>query len=157
MNRPRKTIALIDFENIKKSATIKGGIIDFKKLREMVANIGEILFSFVFIPDHRSVDLPSDINSEGFEVIVCQRTKDGTGKLEDTVDVHIIKMGMKFCNFQEVTDIVIVGHDGHMIHLVSEANNRKKKVSSIGIKEVMSKALIRVVDVNDIYDLPIKI
>lgn len=157
MKRNRRlAVVLVDYENIKYNATIRGGLVDFKKLREIILEeIGEILFSFVFIPDHKAVDLPADINSEGFEIITCQRTKEETGKLEDSVDIHMIKMGMKFCAIREISDIVIVGHDGHMTHLVSDGHNRKIKITVIGQKTVMSKALTKVVDSNNIYDLPV--
>lgn len=153
----RLAVVLVDFENVKRNATVNGGLVDFEKLRDIITEeIGEILFSFVFIPDHKdeAIGLPPDINDRGFEIVVCQRTKD-TDKLEDTVDVHIIKMGIKFCNFEEVSNIVIVGHDGHMSHLVSEAKNRKKRITIIGIKELMSRILTKVVDSKDIYSLPI--
>lgn len=157
MKKKRCAVVLVDFENIKYNAAIKGGLVDFKKLHEMIKEIGEILFAYVFIPDHKGVDLPSDINDRGFEIVLCQRTKDDTGNLEDSVDIHMIKKGIKYCNFQEVSDIVIVGNDGHMIHLVSEVENRGKKVTLIGIKELMSKVLIKVVDSKkDVYDLPVK-
>ncbi|MBI4692352.1 MAG: NYN domain-containing protein [Candidatus Terrybacteria bacterium] len=151
----KKIIALIDFENISRHAVDQGKIIDFKKLHQLLSEFGEIVFAFVFIPDHYVYSLPDDLNNLGFEIILCQKMKDDSDKLEDTVDINIIQTGMKFCLFDEITDIVMVGHDRHMTYLIKEAKNRKKVASVIGTEKI-SSILKQVVDIKNIYDLPLE-
>ncbi|MEW5907805.1 MAG: NYN domain-containing protein [Patescibacteria group bacterium] len=152
--KERKTIVLIDYENISFKAIEKGEIIDFQKLHEFLLEFGEIIFAFIFLPDHRVYSLPENLSDLGFEIVLCQKTIE-SDKTEDTVDIHLIQSGMKFCNFSEITDIIVVGHDKHMTHLIKEAKNRKKQVSIIGTEKI-SNVLKQVIDIKNIYDLPLK-
>lgn len=149
-----KIIALIDFENISRHAVEEGKIVDFTKLHELLSKFGEIVFAFVFIPDHYLYSLPDNLNNLGFDITVCQRLKEESKKAEDSVDINIIQTGMKFTNFEEITNIVVVGHDKHMVHLVKEAKNRGKRVHVIGTEKI-SYILRQVVDVKDIHKLPL--
>ncbi|MFA4890382.1 MAG: NYN domain-containing protein [Candidatus Paceibacterota bacterium] len=151
----RKIIALVDYKNVARNATEKGKIVDFKKLHELLLEFGEIFLAFVFIPDNYVCSLPNDLNNLGFEVIFCQKMTEGSDKLEDTVDINMIQIGTRFCYFSEITDIVIVGHDKHMAHLIKEAKNRKKKVSIIGTEKI-SNILRKIVDMENVYNLPLK-
>lgn len=151
----KKIVALIDFENISRHAVDKGKIVDFKKLHELLLDFGEIIFAFVFIPDHYLYSLPDNLNNLGFDIIICQTLKEESEKVEDSVDINIIQIGMKFTDLEEITDIVIVSHDKHMVHLVREAKNRNKEVSVVGTEKI-SYILRQVVDIKNIYSLPLK-
>lgn len=153
--KKRKAVVLIDLENISQHAVEKGKIVDFETLHNFLLSFGEIIFSFIFLPDHYVYSLPNNLNDLGFEIILCQKLVEGSGKIEDTVDLRIIQWGMKFIDFPEVTDIVIVGHDKHMVHLIKEAKNRGKKIGLIGTEKIAS-TLKKVVDIHDIHDLPLK-
>lgn len=150
-----KLVALIDFENISRHAVDEGKIIDFIKLHEFLSGIGEIIFAFIFVPDHYVYSLPNNLNDLGFGIILCQKLVEGSEKLEDTVDIHIIQTGMKFINFPEITDIVIISHDKHMVHLLKEAKNFRKTISIISTEKI-SQILKKVVDLKNIYKLPLK-
>lgn len=153
--KTKKIIVLIDLENISQHAVEKGQIVDFEALRNFSLSFGEIIFSFIFLPDHYVYSLPNNLNDLGFEIILCQKIVEGSDKPEDTVDLRIIQCGMKFIDFPEITDIVIVGHDKHMVHLIKEAKNRGKKISLIGTEKIAG-TLKRIVDIKNIHDLPLK-
>lgn len=146
--KQKRVIVLYDYENIDLQPNFK--VVDFKKLREKILEIGQIDFAFVFIPQHCIYDvMRKKINDEGFEIIVCQKkSKQETGKLEDTVDIDLIRIGMRFLEYNEITDMVIVSGDEHMIELVKEAHKRNKKVHIYGTEQISSalKDLIEHVD-----------
>lgn len=139
MENSRKVVAVVDYENVMRYAVEKGGIVDFIKLNEMILEIGEIIFGFVFVPLNYVNNLHPDINNCGFEIILCQKQKkDESDKIEDTVDIHIIQLLEEFKNFKEITDFVIVGDDGHMINISKKIKNRKKDVTFIGSHNISS-------------------
>lgn len=159
--KKRIAVALIDYDNIVTRATEIGKIVDFGELLKILTKFGEIIFAKVFIPvrDGR-INAPDDLNNFGFEIVACQLMKEGylieNENLEDTVDIHIILAGLEYISFDEITDLVIVGHDKHMTHLIKKAKNRKKKVHIVGLDQV-SKVLKRVVDIKNIHStLPVK-
>lgn len=150
-----KSVTLIDYVNIARAAVEKGSIVDFEELHKLLLKFGEIIFAFVFVPDNYVYSLPDNLNNLGFEIVLCQKTKDDSDKLEDTVDINIIQAGMKFCLFNEITDIIVIGHDRHMTFLVKEAKNRKKTVRIIATEKI-SSILKKVVDMDNIHGLPLK-
>lgn len=154
-SRRKKVLAMVDYENIARSAVDEGKIVDFQKLHELLLSFGEIIFAFVFLPENYISSIPADLNLSGFDIVVCQKMTEGSAKAEDNVDMNIIQTGMKFIEFDEVTDIVIIGDDKHMSHLVREAKNRGKKVSVIGTNNI-SKILRQVIDMSNIKKLPFK-
>lgn len=152
--RTRKIVALIDYENVSRRAVELGKVVDFAKLHKELTEIGEIIFAIVYVPINYAYSLPADLNHLGFEIILCQKFFK-SDKLEDSVDINIIMDGMKFCQFDEITDVVIVSQDRHMMHLASEAKNRKKNLAIFGNNQI-SKVLVNVVGIENIKPLPLK-
>lgn len=150
-----RVVVLIDYENIFLSAAEKGKIVDFEKLHNFLLEFGEIISAFVFVPDHCIYSLPDNLNELGFEIILCQKRKIDSEKLEDRVDISLIKMGMKFCYFKEITQVVVVTNDGHMSELISIAKNMKKTVSLFGTNKI-SYVLTKIVALENIHEVPLK-
>lgn len=134
----KRLVVLFDYENIILQPNFE--TVDFKQLQKRLLEISEISFAFIFVPFHCVYNLLRDrVNDFGFEIIVCQkRNKFETGVLEDTVDIDIIRMGIKFLNYVEITDIVIVSGDAHMIELVKEVKNKGKRIHIFGTNEIAS-------------------
>lgn len=159
--KKKMAIVLIDYDNIVTRTTELGKIVDFQKLHEYLLKFGEIIFAKVFIPIREGrINVPDDLNNFGYEIVACQLMKESylieNEKLEDMVDINIILAGMEYCNFSDITDIVVVAHDKHMVNLIKKAKNRKKKVHIVGLDQV-SRVLKRVVDIENIYStLPVK-
>lgn len=123
----RRVVVLGDYENFALGPNFYR--IDWEKLRDIILEeIGEIDFAFIFAPSHCLNTLPEEINDWGFEAVVCQKRRGDSQKLEDTADIHIIRAGMKFLHYKEITDIVILGSDLHMAELIREAKLKKVKV-----------------------------
>lgn len=150
----RKLVALVDYENISRHAVELGKVVDFTKLHKELTEIGEIIFAIVFTPVNYAYSLPADLNNLGFKIVLCQKFLK-SNKLEDAVDINIIMDGIKFCQFDEITDIVIVSQDRHMVHLASEAKNRKKKLTIYGLDQI-SRVLVQVVGIDNTRTLPLK-
>lgn len=156
----RKLAVLVDYMNIDlmDGAANAGKTLDFKKLREECLKIGVIEEALVFIPEHWVDNLPR-ISYLGFEIIVCQGIKNGSDKIEDRVDIHIIKKGWKLLkNFSSITDFVLVGHDGHMLEWVKDAQLQGKDIHIFSgeklnffLKEVVSKERLYPVPLSDKY------
>jgi uncharacterized LabA/DUF88 family protein len=153
--KKERVVVLIDYENISLSAADKGKIVDFEKLHNFLLEFGEIISAFVFVPDHCVYSLPDNLNELGFEIILCQKRKIGSEKLEDRVDISLIKMGMKFCYFKEITHVVVVTNDGHMSEPISFAKNMKKKVSLFGTSKI-AYILTKIVTLENIHEIPLK-
>lgn len=152
-NKDKRVLVLGDYENLALNQDFNK--IDWKKLISLILEIGKIDFAFMFAPPYCLNTLPEEINDWGFEAIMCQkRHKDkNSEKLEDTVDIHIIRFGMKFLHHKEITDIVILGNDVHMVELIKEARLKKVDVHVWGLNEI-SSALIRIVP--DAKKVPLK-
>ncbi|TSD02376.1 MAG: hypothetical protein Athens071424_117 [Parcubacteria group bacterium Athens0714_24] len=153
-NNHRKVLALIDYENITKCSVEKGQIVDFKALRNFLKNIGEIMFAFIFLPDHYVYSLPDDLNNLGYQIVLCQRLK-GQERDKDMVDSQLNLTGSIFCQFSEITDIVIVSNDADMVRLAGLAEMRGKRIHVVGTDK-LSSVYKKVVDVENIHELPLK-
>lgn len=153
----KKVIAFVDLENITQTVVEKGKIIDFEKLSEFIRTFGEVVFADIYIPENYFDFIRSNfynLNLLGFRIICCKKMADGSDKIEDTVDINMIKDGMKYLEIApDITHIVIVGNDKHMAHLINEAKNRKKEVILIGTDEI-SSVLKKVVSMDKIKLLP---
>lgn len=153
----KKVIAFVDLENITQTVVEKGKIIDFEKLGEFIRTFGEIVFADIYLPENYFDFIRSDfynLNLLGFRIICCKKMADGSDKIEDTVDINMIKDGMKYLEIApDITHLVIVGHDKHMAHLINEAKNRNKEVIIIGTDEI-SSVLKKVVSIDKIKLLP---
>lgn len=150
----RRLVVFVDYENIALNDDFKR--IDWDKLLDLILGIGEIDFAFVFAPPYCLNTLSEEVNDWGFEAIdktICQKRKKNSDKLEDTVDIHIIRFGLKFIQYKGITDIVIIGNDTHMAELKKEAKLKKVKVHIWGLNEI-SSALIRIVP--DAKKVPLK-
>ncbi|KKR88900.1 MAG: hypothetical protein UW50_C0001G0021 [Candidatus Wolfebacteria bacterium GW2011_GWA1_44_24] len=150
----RQMVVLIDYENISRQAIMEGKILDFKKFRDELLEIGNIDFAFVFIYPDMFYGLP-EITDLGFEIIACPKRTVETYKIEDTVDIHIIRIGLKLLRYKEITDIVIVSNDRHMAEIIKEAKNHGKTVHLFGTKSV-SSSLKKILESSDLKEIPLK-
>lgn len=135
--KQRRLVALYDYENIDLAPNFQA--VDFAKLRNQLLEIGEIIFSIVFLPPYCvNSAIKKRINNEGFKTVVCDKvSKRESDKIEDTVDIEIIEWGLKFIEeCERITDIVVISNDAHMIELIKEAKNRGKTVHLFGTDEI---------------------
>lgn len=156
--KPRKIVAFVDYDNIASAAIEEGKIIDFKKLRNELLKIGKIDFAFICIPADRIYSLSignGGVIDLGFNILLCPKKRVESDKLEDSVDIHIIQAGLKFIDYEEITDVVIVSNDGHMIELVKQCQNYRKSVIVFGTAKI-SAALKRVVGPANIRPAPLQ-
>jgi len=154
--KEKRLMILVDYKNISDARGVadEGLMLDFQRLRDQCLEIGVIDEAFVFVPNHWASDLPSEINNLGFEIVACQGVKTESKKIEDTVDIHIIRRAWKALNNNPyLTDVVLVGHDGHMNEWVKEAKMRRKKIH-IFATEKMSYLLKQSYDFS--FPLPLK-
>lgn len=156
--KKRKIVAFVDYDNIASAAIEEGKILDFKKLRNEFLKIGKIEFAFICIPADRMYNLPignGGVIDLGFNILLCPKRKIESDKLEDSVDIHIIQAGLKFINYDEITDVVIISNDGHMIELVKQVKNYGKSVIVFGTAKI-SAALKRVVGPANVKPAPLQ-
>ena len=146
-----RLVVLIDYENIARSLIEKGMILDIKELRNFLKKMGEVLFAFIFVPDHYVYSLPEDLNNLGYQIVLCQKLK-GFDRDKDMVDAQINLIGSVFCQFSEITDIVIVSNDADMVRLAGMAELRGKRVHVFGTEKI-SSVYKRVVDVENIHEI----
>ncbi|MBI4993675.1 NYN domain-containing protein [Candidatus Wolfebacteria bacterium] len=127
----KRIVVFIDFENIIKNLEFNISI-DFKKLRSMLLEIGNIDFVNVYIPSHLIGydEMLREFDDFGCRFIYCPKSavKTDTIKLEDTVDIHMIKDAQYFAQFKEITGLVIMSADKHMVHCVNAFKNDGKIV-----------------------------
>lgn len=148
----KKLAILVDYANIAKQFAPEKKILDFEKLLEECLKLGSIEDAFVFIPDGW-YDIPQ-INKLGFEIITCQGVKEDSEKIEDRVDIHIIRRAWKMLLSQTITDFVLIGHDRHMLEWVKDVKFSNKKIH-IFAGEKLSRILKEVRGV-DLHPLPLK-
>ena len=156
--KKRKVVAFVDYDNIASAAIEEGKIIDFRKLRNELLKIGKIEFAFICIPADRVYNLPignGGVIDLGFHILLCPKRSIESDKLEDSVDIHIIQSGLKFIDYEEITDVVIVSNDRHMIELAKQAQNYGKKVSLFGTDKI-SSMLKRVVGQANVRPAPLQ-
>lgn len=156
--KKKKIVAFIDYDNISSAAIEEGKIIDFKKIKNEFLKIGLIEFAFICAPADRIHTLPASnggVIDLGFNILLCPRRRWDSDKIEDSVDIHIIQAGLKFIDYDEITDVVIVSNDGHMIELVKEAQKQGKAVSVFSTAKI-SAALKRVVGSANVRPAPLK-
>jgi len=113
--------------------------------------LGSIEDAFVFIPDGW-YNAPQ-VNKLGFEIITCQGVKESE-KIEDRVDIHIIRRAWKLAQDSRITDFVLVGHDHHMLEWIKDVKFSNKKIH-IFAGEKISYILKEVPGV-DLHSLPLK-
>ena len=156
--KKRKIVAFVDYENIASAAIEEGKILDFKKLRSELLKIGKIEFAFICIPADRIYGLPignGGVIDLGFHILLCPKRRIESDKLEDSVDIHIIQAGLKFLGYNEITDVVIVSNDRHMIELAKEVQNSRREVIIFSTDKI-SSALKRVVGQANIRPAPLQ-
>lgn len=152
----KRLAVLIDYVNIDMmdGAANHGKVLDFKKLREKCLEIGAIEELLVFIPEHWVDNLPR-ISHLGFDIFVCQGIKNGSSKIEDRVDIHIIRKGWKLLkNSSSITDFILVGHDGHMLEWIKDVQLQGKDVH-IFSGEKLNFFLKEVVPKERLYPVPL--
>lgn len=149
----KKIVALIDYENISMAASDDKKFVDFYELHRFLTRYGQLMFAFIFLPEHYLLTIGEDLNNLGYTIVIPQKMKAGD-KIEDTADINIIQTGMKFLEFSEITGIVVVSNDHHMIHLIKEAKNKKKEVFVFGTDK-LSNVLRQLPDIN-FGNIPLK-
>ncbi len=152
----RRVVALIDYENIALAddAIGKGKILDFQILKEELLKIGNLDFALVFIP-YDMVWGMKDLSELGYDIISCPKRRN-SDKLEDKVDISIIRTVWKFSRYSEITDIAIISNDRHMLEAVNEAKNNNKKIHLFGILPKMAVVLKDYVGAENIKPVPLK-
>lgn len=129
-------VALIDWENMENAAKDVNKTIDYKKLIKLLRGFGPLKLAMIFIPENQINKLPHNIELLGFRPIPCWRMKEGSEKIEDTVDINIIETGIEFCEFSEITDVIISSNDKHMVRLVPKIKNMGKTVHILGTLKI---------------------
>lgn len=153
----KKLAILVDYMNIDLMDGVAnvGRALDFKKLREKCLEIGAVEEAIVFVPGHWADGLP-EIGHLGFEIVVCQGVKNGSNKIEDRVDIHIIRKGWRLLkNSPSIDGFVLVGHDGHMLEWIKDAQLQGKDVY-IFSGEKLNFFLKEVIPRERLYPVPLK-
>ncbi len=152
----KKLAVLVDYMNIDlmDGAANAGKVLDFKKLRDECLKIGIIEEAIVFVPGHWAENLPK-IDHLGFEITLCQGVRSGSNKIEDRVDIHIIRKGWKLLkNCSSITDFCLVGHDGHMLEWIKDVQLQGKAIH-IFSGEKLNFFLKEVVPKERLYPVPL--
>ncbi len=145
---------LVDYMNVQMKAVDSGQIVDLKELTEMCLKTGIIKDKFIFAPlQYINDDNLLKFHNLGYKTIVCPRHTESI-KDKDRVD-WVMKDFAERCfdENSDITDIVIVTHDGDFNSLANFMKDRGKKVILFGIKEI-SPVLIQVVD--KLKDCPLR-
>lgn len=156
----RSVLAYIDFENISNAAFEKVCVVDFRALHDLLLQFGPIAFAYVCTPEFLFRDarnaIPDDLNDLGFEILVCQKDISDSTKIEDTVDQRIIQHGMRSLELMPyVTDVVVIGNDKHMKHLLREVSNHGLRFAILGTDRV-SGAIKRLVGIENVHPVPLR-
>lgn len=160
--KQRKLVVVVDYQNVAlaNEAILAHKILDFEMLRQRCLEIGPVAACFLFIPSHW-VDKESVKEAEKncFFVITCHgvSAQNGTNhKIEDSVDIHIIKfVSSLLLDNSDITDIVVVGSDRHMLHFIQPAKWQDKTVHIFSGAELAS-VLKEVIFSKNIHPLPLK-
>lgn len=144
--KEKKLIIIVDYMNVNMKAAELGKIIDLKKLLKECLEIGIVKDAFIGIPSqYVTEENIARFYNAGFKPLVAPKY---TSNMKDKDRVDTILTDFAQRNFDEnsdVTDIVIVTHDGDFILLSNFMKQRKKNVILYGIENI-SNALIQVVD-----------
>ena len=152
----------MDYQNVAlaNEAILAHKILDFEMLRQKCLEIGPVAACFLFIPSHW-VDKESvkEAQKNCFFIIACHGLSIREGnhhKIEDSVDIHIIKFVKSLLlDNSDITDIVVVGSDRHMLHFIQPAKWQNKVVHIFSGAELAS-VLKEVVFLKNISPLPLK-
>ncbi len=144
--KEKKIIIIVDYMNVNMKAAELGKIVDLKKLKEECLEIGIVKDSFIGIPSqYVTEENITRFYNAGFKPLVAPKY---TIDMKDKDRVDSILTDFAERNFDEnsdITDIVVVTHDGDFIPLANFMKDRKKNVILYGIQDI-SNALIQVVD-----------
>lgn len=106
-------------------------------LLKLILEQGEIIFGFVFVPEHLVRDARVSLLSYKyrFSVIACPREYEGViAKDKDSVDTMMDSLAKRFLEHSDITDVAIFSGDGDFAELVTYAFWRKKRVTVLGVR-----------------------
>lgn len=160
--KQKKLVVVVDYQNVAlaNEAVLAHKILDFEMLRQRCLEIGPVAACFLFIPSHW-VDKESVREAEKncFFIIACHGVAlqaENHHKIEDTVDIQIIKFVRSLLlDNSDITDIVVVGSDKHMLHFIQPAKWQDKMIHIFSGAELAS-VLKEVVFSKNIHPLPLK-
>lgn len=161
VQQKRRVVILLDYENLSIAITSRSLLLDVKELISFcVKNIGTVLASFVFLPvSPNIIDTVREYHGAGFFTVVCPKLQgEPPLKEKDLVDSIMIDFAKRMLDENhEVTDVVILTHDGDFVPLVNFLRARGKIVS-LGVfeKEKISRELQRLVGFKSIFEVPTK-
>jgi len=155
--RKKRVAVFVDYENIAHAIVEQGKILDLDALLTQCLELGNIEFSFLFVPTHMvSYYLPPRLNEKGFYVLACPGRKNGhngSNKEKDRVDTIMTEIGYKLVEHSDIDIVVIVSHDGDFVRLANFARMHGKKVIAIAGPKI-SYLLKQVVEV--VLPIPVK-
>ncbi len=139
----RRFAIFIDYKNLEDGIRNPGNRFqNFSWLLDPILKQGNIIFGFVFVPEHRTTR-PAVVqlsNLHNFKIIVCPRQFEGhLSKDKDTVDAVMIDLGRDIIEHTDCTDLVVVGGDGDFTRLTNFAIWRRKKVQVFSTPEALSQ------------------
>jgi len=140
MPRKKKRLFAVffDYKNISDGFEQNGGELgDIYPLLKSILEQGEIIFAFVFVPDHFISKSPVRQLSYKyrFHVVACPRQIYGVvAKDKDSVDAMMDSLARRYIEHSNITDVAIFSGDGDFTELATYAFWRKKKVTVVGVR-----------------------
>lgn len=140
--KTRTFAVFFDYKNIADGLAKNGHRLrDVNSLLKIILDQGEIIFAFVFVPEHLVNQAPlMQLTYEyRFTVVLCPRQIEGIiTKDKDTVDSTMDFLGHRFVEHSQVTDIAIFSGDHAFVELANHAYWRKKRVMVISAQNSIS-------------------
>jgi len=140
--KPRTFAVFFDYKNIADGFYRNGDKLkNVDSLIKIILEQGEIVFAFVFVPEHlvNQVPLMQLTYEYRFIVVLCPRQIEGIiTKDKDTVDPIMDFLGHRFVEHSKVTDIAIFSGDHAFVELANYAFWRKKRVTVIANRNSIS-------------------
>ena len=149
--KENKILVLIDFENLIISSQKNIEPIGFsietgfnKVIREITADVGEIIGVFAFLPSDRALVWGEDLYGLGFNIVLCPRVKNKEGAKQDTTDARLMELGEWLMNnLDGLTHICIGSGDKDFTPLIRKAALKRLKnlVVAADLKSLSSELI----------------
>lgn len=145
----KKSLVLVDYENIYLSLALEGKIVDLNKLVELIIDLKVIIKgAFVFVPNSFLTDsFIEEFYESGFYTIACPSYDNQKAKEKNRVDSLMVEFAKLFYESAYIDTVIIVSNDADFTRIINYFKLRNKEVIVIGTRDI-SQALVRVADIN---------
>ena len=149
----KKWVLLVD-AGLTKHAAMMGKVVDWQALKRLLAGRGPIVLPILFAPAGLT-HIFTAARRQGFFIVAAPEARYDADKLEDSVDIDLIRLGEALGLISD-PDIgfMVVSNDRHMTNLVASLQFLGKEVMIVGTEDIAG-AMKEVAGVDSVLALPL--